>query len=401
MATVWMYDAVNASNIPKSAQIVAGYVDGRYANYGQIVSEFPSALHVSITVLGTAGARVADCETGDLTPAQAAAWAHEEIRAGRRPTIYSNESSHGDIANALAAEGLAFQKDVDWWAAGYTNSPYLAPGSVATQWKGGMTAPYDVSDTNGVWPGAVTPPPSPHSNNDCVGIILSPTGVGYWLPSAAGKVVACGVASHGDLSGKTLAGPVVGGAPSANGYWLVAADGGVFSFGDAKFYGSAGKVSHPVVGMSAIPSHLGYWLGASDGGVFAFGSAPFRGSTGGTQLNKPVVGVCGAPNNGYWLVASDGGVFSFGDAPFHGSTGNVALRAPVVGMASSPTGGYWLVASDGGVFSFGAGFYGSTGNIKLAAPVVGIVGTPSGNGYYLVAADGGVFTYGDAVFKGA
>ena len=99
---------------------------------------------------------------------------------------------------------------------------------------------------------------------------------------------------------------------------------------------------------------------ASDGGIFTFGDAGFFGSTGGTQLNRPIVGMAPTPTgHGYWLVASDGGIFTFGDAGFYGSTGETQLNRPVVGMAPTPTGhGYWLVASDGGIFTFGdAGFY--------------------------------------------
>ncbi len=190
------------------------------------------------------------------------------------------------------------------------------------------------------------------------------------------------------------------------GYRQVAGDGGIFSFGDAGFYGSTGgtQLNRPVVGMASTPTGHGYWLVASDGGIFSFGDAGFYGSTGGTQLNRPVVGMASTPTgHGYWLVASDGGIFSFGDAGFYGSTGGTQLNRPIVGMASTPTGhGYWLVASDGGIFSFGdAGFYGSTGGTQLNRPIVGMASTPTGHGYWLVASDGGIFSFGDAGFYGS
>jgi len=190
------------------------------------------------------------------------------------------------------------------------------------------------------------------------------------------------------------------------GYRFVAGDGGVFSFGGAGFSGSAGgtQLNKPIVGMAATPDGGGYWLVASDGGVFSYGDAVFYGSTGSLTLNKPIVGMAATPDGaGYWLVASDGGVFAFGDAVFYGSAGSLTLNKPIVGIATTPSGhGYWIVASDGGVFSYGdAAFHGSTGSLKLNKPIVGMASTPSGYGYWLVASDGGIFAFGDAVFHGS
>lgn len=160
MATLYMYDAVNPDNIPADAQVVAGYVDGRYNDFQAMVAKFPNALHVPITVFGAPDVRVCDCETGDLTPDQAAAWAKSEVNAGRRPTIYCNISTQPAVVNSLAAQGLQFGRDVDWWAAHYTGTPHLEPGSVATQYAD--PGPYDISETDGVWPGVPnSPAPAP------------------------------------------------------------------------------------------------------------------------------------------------------------------------------------------------------------------------------------------------
>jgi len=110
--------------------------------------------------------------------------------------------------------------------------------------------------------------------------------------------------------------------PSGKGYWEVQADGGVFTHGDAAFHGSMGgkTLNAAVVAAAGTPDGNGYWLAAADGGVFAFGDAGFFGSMGGKPLNEPVVGIEATPTGkGYWLVAKDGGVFSFGDAAFEGA----------------------------------------------------------------------------------
>jgi len=241
-----------------------------------------------------------------------------------------------------------------------------------------------------------------------IGIASAPTGEGYWIADAAGHVYPNGNASFfGDLTGVSLAQPVVGIAatPSGQGYWMVAADGGVFTFGNAGFHGSQGgsPINKPMVGMAPTPTGQGYWLVAADGGVFSFGDATFEGSAGGMTLNKPVVGMAAtATGKGYWLVAADGGIFAYGDAAFEGSAGGMALNKPVVAMSATSTGkGYWLVASDGGIFSYGdAVFHGSAGSMTLNAPVVGMAVTADFGGYWLLGGDGGIFTYGDASYQG-
>jgi hypothetical protein len=154
-----MFDSITPAEIPRNAVMVAGYVDGKWPTFASLDVIFPTAEHVSITVLGAAGAQVCDCETGDLTPNQAAGWAAREISAHRRPTIYCNTSTHPAVVSALAAVGLEFVRDVDWWEAHYDGVAQVSPGSVCKQYAG--TAGYDVNVTNGVWPNGPAPVPNP------------------------------------------------------------------------------------------------------------------------------------------------------------------------------------------------------------------------------------------------
>jgi hypothetical protein len=160
-----MFDAVDVAAIPKDAQIVAGYVDGNWPTYDELVKAFPSAEHVSITVKGAPGARVADCESGDLSPRTAAGWAKAEIAAGRRPCIYYSRAAAPAVSAALAAEGVQLGA-VDYWVADWTGTPHVVAGSVATQYadppKSGGN--YDISETVEGWPVAApepTPAPAP------------------------------------------------------------------------------------------------------------------------------------------------------------------------------------------------------------------------------------------------
>ena len=137
--------------------------------------------------------------------------------------------------------------------------------------------------------------------------------------SRKGVVTATGLSFHGDLSGVSLAAPIVAlvPTPSGSGYWLVGADGGVFTFGDASWHGSLGgrRLAAPVVGMTALPDAGGYWLVAADGGVFSFGRAPFLGSAARSRLRSPVTGIDSTGSGGgYALRSADGTRHGFGDA---------------------------------------------------------------------------------------
>lgn len=243
-ASTTMYDSTTWSQIPRDAAIVAGYIDGLYAWPDTAWNSFPSAQKVTITVLGTKGAKVADCETGDLTPEQAANWAVGELWNLRRPTIYSNRSTWPAVCQALESLHVRVD-DVDWWAADPTGTPHLVEGSVATQYAwnqlgqtGGRNV--DISLTNGQWPNSMAPvPPPAPSRPTRVGIATAPGGTGYWIAAADGGVFAYGSAPfHGSLGGKTLTAPIVAISACGAGYYLLGADGAVYAF-NCNYYGGA------------------------------------------------------------------------------------------------------------------------------------------------------------------
>lgn len=160
-----MYDAVDVAAIPGDATLIGCYIDGAFVTCPAVAARFPGAQRVTITTQGTGApdARVADCETGDLTPQTAATWAAREIFSGRRPTIYTSRSEWGEVQIALGAAGVQASA-VDFWIADWTGQPHLVPGSVATQYASpdtGSGGNFDVSMTDGVWPGVPTPPPPP------------------------------------------------------------------------------------------------------------------------------------------------------------------------------------------------------------------------------------------------
>ena len=151
-----MYDSVTVDCLPADATMIASYRDGRYANEAEVRRRFPDALVVTITVRGQSDADVIDCEQGDATPEEAAAWARRQLAKGKTPTIYCSVSSWGQVRQAVAAAGITGQ--VCYWIAHYDNDPTLPAGAVAKQYRNDVAANLDTSSVASYWPG-VDPPP--------------------------------------------------------------------------------------------------------------------------------------------------------------------------------------------------------------------------------------------------
>lgn len=157
-----MFDSTGVGDIPASAGMIAVYADGRYAGTELAAkARFPHATIVTITVNGTANHEVCDCETGDLTASQAAAWARSEIAHGRHPTIYCSESPWPVVRAAVRAAGI-IESNVSWWIAKYDGDPTIPAGAVAKQYlgsPGNSPGHYDESSVADYWPG-VDPKPT-------------------------------------------------------------------------------------------------------------------------------------------------------------------------------------------------------------------------------------------------
>jgi hypothetical protein len=162
-----MYDSTNPAALPP-AELYLGYIDAGYpANAAEISALHPGAVVVPVTSTpgGTPGTRVYDCEEGNGDAAQAAGWAGREIAAGRRPTIYCERvgtAGYGwpSVRVQLAARGIATSA-VDFGIADWTDEAHLVAGSAFTQYAHppGSGGDFDVSLTDGVWPGSPAPGP--------------------------------------------------------------------------------------------------------------------------------------------------------------------------------------------------------------------------------------------------
>src|ERR1700734_1849611 len=89
---VTMYDAAVPDNIPASAQVVAGYIDGSYAWTADDWKKWPDADKVLITVTGSLKANVADVENGAMTADDARNWIVAKQKEHMRGcTIYCSQ----------------------------------------------------------------------------------------------------------------------------------------------------------------------------------------------------------------------------------------------------------------------------------------------------------------------
>lgn len=157
-----MYDSVRVEGIPADAHVVAGYVDGLYANVGTMQRRFPNAVVVRIAVSHhTNDGHVLDVETGDATPSGAVIWAKNRRAAGADPSVYCNMSVWPMVRKAFKDAGIP---EPHYWIAQWDGIQSIPSGAVAKQFKNGKN--YDTSILADFWPGVDShsnprPVPSP------------------------------------------------------------------------------------------------------------------------------------------------------------------------------------------------------------------------------------------------
>lgn len=147
MIGVRMFDSVEVDQIPANAEAVAGYVDGQWKTYPQLVVKFPKARKVSIATGAVSRADCLDLEKGDATNEQAVMWVRERWAEGvKRPKLYTSVSNWKPLAELLRANGIKhrpYGKSYRRWSAHYTGKAHRCgrshgmPGwflAGATQW---------------------------------------------------------------------------------------------------------------------------------------------------------------------------------------------------------------------------------------------------------------------------
>jgi hypothetical protein len=152
-----MYDAVTARNIPRSAEMVAGYIDKIKLEPWTAAdwALFPNAVKVTIVKKASTNAgHVLDVEPGDATPAQAPGWVRMRRAASADPSIYCNKSVWGTVQQAFKDQGVA---QPHYWIAWWNGDPTLPSlngiTAVAKQHSGDTAAGVDINSVADFWPG--------------------------------------------------------------------------------------------------------------------------------------------------------------------------------------------------------------------------------------------------------
>lgn len=164
-----MYDAVTAANIPKTATMVAGYVDKIRLEPWTAAdwARFPAAVKVQIVKKASSNfGHVLDVETGDATPTEAPGWVKARRAAGADPTVYCNASLWPAVQAAFVAAKVAHPH---YWIARYDGVQQLPTlngiTAVAKQYAGDVAPGIDLSVVADYWPGVDSvPAPGPGSS---------------------------------------------------------------------------------------------------------------------------------------------------------------------------------------------------------------------------------------------
>lgn len=180
-----MYDSITAADIPATATIVGGYVNGTFQWSAADWARFPNAVHVRFaTRAGVNDGNVLDIERGDATPAEAPGWVTMRRAAGIDPSVYCNTSDWPAVRAAFAAAGVP---EPHYMVAHYDGVANIPAGAVAKQYindpaSGGH---YDLTCVADHWPGIDPTPPTPPQEDD--------------MPSF-GRVCNPGTEEHADMS---------------------------------------------------------------------------------------------------------------------------------------------------------------------------------------------------------
>lgn len=160
LSQIVFQDAVTAKNLNPNQTHAVFYADGRYANHWAVAQACPHAKLYGITVTGLTGPGVfaCDCEPGDLTPAQAEAWAAEQIRLGvKLVCVYASLDTW--LSQGLKVALAKYGSRIKRWVADFNNVAQIQPWADAEQYAD--PGPVDLNVALATFFGDAPPAPAP------------------------------------------------------------------------------------------------------------------------------------------------------------------------------------------------------------------------------------------------
>lgn len=148
-----MFDNINVSAMPVGGDAYAGYVNGNWPTFPDVVAKFPGKPVLSIAVTSAGEAMALDIETGDAAITDAAAWYHAQIKRGLTKVVfYTSTSKASALINTLTSAGIS-RADYFLWTAHYSGKAHLCSSACgfgalsadATQWTDKSTNGCDES----------------------------------------------------------------------------------------------------------------------------------------------------------------------------------------------------------------------------------------------------------------
>ena len=123
---ITMFDSVDVSQLPAGSGFAyAGYVNGRFRTYPDLVKKFPGHHLLSIAVTASADADCLDVEPGDATASQVGAWVIRQLSLGvHRPCLYASVSQMGAVIRAVHAAKVDLNQ-LRLWTAHYTFTRHI------------------------------------------------------------------------------------------------------------------------------------------------------------------------------------------------------------------------------------------------------------------------------------
>ncbi len=198
------------------------------------------------------------------------------------------------------------------------------------------------------------------------GIVAHPDGDGYWLYTAAGRVMLFESGSYTNEEDLTAMaeGPVIDMAAHPNGgYWLLEVDGDVHAFGGAPDHGSANVVVPDVArALAAKPDGSGYLVATLEEQIHAFGSAVGPSEDDLELIDtehqvRGIVDLAAVPGGGQVLLDARGQLVALGGADDTEWEGWASVDNPHA-LVLTPTG-------RGGVVIAGADLLAAWGDVPL------------------------------------
>jgi hypothetical protein len=124
-----MYDTIYNNQFPSGAQAYAAYVDGGVGdqpNYAYIVSAFPKAEHLSISLDGSVNADALDVEQDAAVPGDVPGWYTRQKQRGiQRPCVYASVSTMQDSILPVLSQGKIGRSSVRLWTAHYDAGEHI------------------------------------------------------------------------------------------------------------------------------------------------------------------------------------------------------------------------------------------------------------------------------------